>query len=467
MNAQLQTCATSQNNIPQNLLASSFPLKLDSVKTTELKAYFQSAWFLYEWLFSGLAQESSEANSIQPNPFRNQLVFYYGHTAAFYANRLQKAGLLTESIAPWDESMTTGVWPKSAGDISVQSWPSFQELKIYRQTVYDKIITLLDCADIPECIDENSPWWALVMGIEHDYIHFQTSIPLIRRAPLEILNPPENWKVCSDHMPKVVQETPWLSFEGGEIAIGRSQGENQFYGWDNEYGCKQVEVQPFQIQQCPVTNREFLQFVEAGGYEDKSWWSTPEVDVWFETLNPQHPEPWVKSENGDYQYRAPFEMLPMQWDWPVEVNKHEAAAYAKWAGARLITESEYHYLLQEEYPTRECLLEDLTNKNVNMKYGSPVPVGKLVAENSKTQVDIFGNVCFWANESFQALNEDSFNAHDFYPDFSIPWFRGDHTVLLGANYTSLGHTAHIGIMRDFMQNHMSQIAGIILVKANV
>ena len=51
-------------------------------------------------------------------------------------------------------------------------------------------------------------------------------------------------------------------------------------------------------------------------------------------------------------------------------------------------------------------------------------------------------------------------------DFSKPWFRDDHGLLLGAGFSAVGHMAQVGLMRDFMQNHMDQIAGITLVKRN-
>jgi len=151
------------NNIEQ-ILASSYPLKLSETSKVDVEKYFKSSWKLYEWLFSGLDQTSIKIQNIQPNPFRNTLTFYYGHTAAFYANTLRKVGLLKKPISQWDESMATGVWPKSASEITSQDWPSFIELRKYREKVYNKILKIIDQHSFVEPIREHSPLWALIMA---------------------------------------------------------------------------------------------------------------------------------------------------------------------------------------------------------------------------------------------------------------------------------------------------------------
>jgi hypothetical protein len=81
-------------------------------------------------------------------------------------------------------------------------------------------------------------------------------------------------------------------------------------------------------------------------------------------------------------------------------------------------------------------------------------------------VEYLGNVALWAPDDFGPLNHAQFQPHPCYPDFSEPWFRGDHGVLLGAGFTASGHLCQVAQVRDFMQNHMDQIAGIILVEAS-
>jgi formylglycine-generating enzyme required for sulfatase activity len=156
--------------------------------------------------------------------------------------------------------------------------------------------------------------------------------------------------------------------------------------------------------------------------------------------------------------------MEMPWDWPVLVNRHEAAAFALWAGARLPTEAEFRHVLDQDLAASGGTLSPACY-NVDLRWGSPVPVGWLQSAIGTSGIDLLGNVARWAAEDFMPLSQDDFHSHQLYEDFSRPWFRGDHGVLLGAGFSASGHLCQVTMMRDFMQNHMDQIAGITLVKA--
>lgn len=432
----------------------------------EIHAYFQASWNLYEWLFSGIIQQE-EIFRLQPNPFRNTLGFYFGHTAAFYVQKLRMSGLLDEGVNDaFDKGLERGVWPKSAQEISArQDWPDLTQLKAYRQQVYDKVSRVIETATFDAPISDKHPLWALMMAIEHECIHFQTSIPLIRRVPVERLSSPEGWGFGRElENDRASVEPEWVSCAGGHVKYGRDHAEHEYFGWDNEFGVTQTQLAPFQVMNLPITNARFLEFVEAGGYQDPALWQTNEVSVWFEEMSPTHPASWIKKPEGGFAYRDIFNEREMPWDAPVEVNRHEAAAFAKWAGGRLLKEAEFHKLLQEDFGGPREIVKQLDNYNVNLKYSTPLPVGIMPETLGNRGLDLVGNVSRWAEEDFQPLDAENFRAHALYEDFSKPWFRGDHGVLLGAGYTSVGHVAQAGLMRDFMQNHMDQIAGITLVK---
>ena len=440
----------------------SFPPPLSGLTADCLGQYFLCAWDTYEWLFSGIDQSSAVLERHRPHPFRNTLSFYYGHTAAFTVAKLRMVGLMAEPVAEWDTAMATGVWPECAEQIADQSWPPFRVLQGYRREVRDRVMELIHGLRMPERITQQHPLWALLMAIEHEFIHFHLSLPLIRRAPLARVSPPMDWNLCG-LSPRAGDDGGWHDCDGGMVAFGRSPEEDHCYGWDNEYGECSVRVPPFRMRRHPVTNGEFLDFVEDGGYRQRRWWTTPGVDTWFETLQPSHPVAWVP-EDGGYRYRAPFQELPMPWHWPVEVSKHEAAAYAAWSGARLVREAEFHWVLQQECPDARTLAARLDAANIALDHCSPAPVGTLLPAHSPTGIDCLGNVALWADGEFQPLNAAQFAPHRLYPDFSQPWFRGDHSVLLGASHAALGHMTRIGVMRDFVQNHMDQLAGILLVQ---
>ncbi|MCA9241025.1 MAG: SUMF1/EgtB/PvdO family nonheme iron enzyme [Planctomycetales bacterium] len=436
------------------------PPSLNAPSVEDVHRYFQDSWSRYEWLFSGLVDGDGVLET-QPHPFRNTLGFYYGHTAAFYVQKLLLAGLISEPVDPeMDRALERGVSPNRANEIEKgQDWPQAMELRTYRRRVRDTVLATFDRADFGRVVTEADPLWALFMGIEHERIHFQTTIPLIRRIPVQSVHRPDGWNYGPATADKL--STDWVHFAGGLSRFGVDSSDNAHFAWDNEYGSVVQLLEPFSMRNYPVTNREMLDFVEDGGYSEQRLWLTTGARDWFDELHPTHPAAWV-CEDGGYQYRATFDEMEMPWDWPVLVNRHEAAAFARWAGFRLPTEPEFRFVLEQgRVGEIEALNPD--DHNVAMRWGSPVPVGLLRSALTPSGVELLGNVAFWAADNFGALSQDGFNPHPLYGEFSEPWFRADHGILLGAGFAATGHLQQVTRMRDFMQNHMDQIAGICLV----
>ena len=96
----------------------------------------------------------------------------------------------------------------------------------------------------------------------------------------------------------------------------------------------------FEIDVHNVTNEQFLDFVDAGGYRQPEWW-TPEAFAWVRHEGIEHPRFWARRD-GAWKWRGMFEEIDLPPAWPVYVSQAEAAAYARWKGARLPTEAEYH-----------------------------------------------------------------------------------------------------------------------------
>lgn len=217
----------------------------------------------------------------------------------------------------------------------------------------------------------HSAWWGLMMGTEHERIHFETSSVLIRQLPASRVQTPECWQVEPVDTSATTPEKPtFVHVDGGEAILGKPLAYPS-YGWDNEYGCSGRSVAPFAAAAHPVTNGQFAAFVRAGGYSQESLW-TPEGWRWVQYRKPQHPTFWVCAKgclngcgsnvpertncNADeatlataaypYLYRTLGSVEAFPADWPVDVNFHEAHAYCQWLGngTRLPTEAEYHLM---------------------------------------------------------------------------------------------------------------------------
>ncbi len=426
---------------------------LRSPDRNALVAYFEAAWAHYEWIFSGL-RRTADAFAARPHPFRNTLGFYYGHTAAFYVQKLRFAGLLDNAVDErLDGPLERGVSPEQpiAADAREDA-PDFSALSRYRARVRDAVLSAIDRADLTRPVTPQTPEWMILMAIEHEFIHLHTSLPLIRRAALDQVAPPTDWrepaaKGGSEEAPR------WVAACEGEVTLGRADADApEVYGWDNEFGRARRQVPAFSVRDRPVTNAEFAEFIADGGYEDDALWATPAASNWREAMAPRAPAAWRGDEAAGFHYRGVFEEGDMPWRWPAEVNRHEAEAYARWAGARVISEAEFQRL-------RDLKLSANGGRNVAF---STCGVGP--PQRGAGEVDLVGGVARWTRDDFRPLDADAFDPHPGYEDFSSPWFGPQHGLLMGASYASLGHMAEVGRMRDFMQNHMDQLAGITLVR---
>ncbi|EOZ95163.1 hypothetical protein A33Q_3368 [Indibacter alkaliphilus LW1] len=129
----------------------------------------------------------------------------------------------------------------------------------------------------------------------------------------------------------------FVKVEGGVYAIGAS-GDGFCY--DNELGQHEVLIRPFEIAENLVTNGEFLEFMEAGGYQDFNYWLSEGWD-YINKEDITAPLYWHKHKGEWYNYTLKgFEKLDLSL--PVQhISFYEAYAYAEWKGLRLPTEFEW------------------------------------------------------------------------------------------------------------------------------
>lgn len=175
-----------------------------------------------------------------------------------------------------------------------------------------------------------------------------------------------------------------------------------------------------------------------------------------------------------FKYRAMFDIIDMPWDWPVEVNYHEAKAFCRWKFAqdglkyRLPTEAEFRLMRAEEMEGQNELSQDeFVNpeidvamrpeipRNLNMRFGSSSPVDMFVP--TKTGIyDPYGNVWQWVEDHFSPLPGSEI--HYLYDDFSTPCYDGWHTMIMGGSWASVGELASL-FARYHFRRHFFQHLG--------
>lgn len=463
-----------------------------------VRAYIDDAWRLDDALFSGLNGEEAFLEPPWHNLRRPQ-VFYYGHAAAFYVNKLVAAGLLGEDEREqphFEQLFEVGVDEMPADDMSLneREWPAIADVRAFRQRVRARVWEAaerqpeLGGGAGPARVTAEHPLWALLMGVEHQRVHIETSSVLFREMDLASLQRPARWP--ADHpsaaratgvgAPAAGREYPPASalvpHGGGEVQLGRGPatgaGAGRAYGWDLEFGSRRVRVPPFEAASTLVSNGAFRQFVAAGGYGRRELWSD-EGWAWRRGCGATEPRFWERAPEGAPAdaprfLRSTFSVHPMPWDWPAVVNLHEALAYCAWrTQAEGCARAPYRPLREAEHTLLRTLAVDAApaaatadGANIGLRWGTESPVHAMPPSPSGHH-DLMGNVWELCADAVAPL--DGFCPHPLYPDFSAPAFDGAHFVVAGGSFASSGAYACVRA-RNFFRPHFYQHAGFRLAR---
>lgn len=168
-----------------------YPVTLDGLdiaaKREEIRAYFHNTYDIFEKIFEVL--KSDEVFYKKSEPTRHPMIFYFGHTAAFFINKLILMKIIKERINPEFESIfAVGVDEMSWDDLNSAhyKWPKVDEVRAYRKKVRDLVDGLITALPLTLPITQESEMWIILMGIEHERIHIETSLVLHRQMPIEL-----------------------------------------------------------------------------------------------------------------------------------------------------------------------------------------------------------------------------------------------------------------------------------------
>lgn len=140
-------------------------------------------------------------------------------------------------------------------------------------------------------------------------------------------------------------EQQWIKIPEGVYEIGH---KDQTFSYDNELGVHKTYLQEFEISNKLLTNREYINFIDSGGYKDVLLWHAEAWD-WINTNEINSPFYWHSIDGKWHQYTLQgLKELPL--DAPLcHISYFEAFAYAQWKGQRLPTEFEWE-IAQEQFP---------------------------------------------------------------------------------------------------------------------
>lgn len=376
-----------------------------------------------------------DAYHAQPISLRHPIVFYEGHFSVFSVNVLLKGALGLEGInEDFEILFERGIDPESPAEAEAPTvkWPSRDEIRRYAEEADKRILDVLENVDLDRPGDPHLHGAAAVWTIlEHEAMHHETLLYMIHRLSFSDKKPQEEDLQFSRCHP--VPEIRTGLIPAGKAHLGRSEKE---WGWDNEFPAREVEVGEFECDIFPITNAEFLEFLTAGGYEDRRWWSD-ESWLWKGDELIRSPLFWEK-HNGEWFWRGMFQLIPLPEAWPVWVTYCEAEAYARWRGRQIMTEAEYHRAAFEdetgvprEHPWgNEAPRQEMGNFGFQRWDAAPVDAHPRSASHWGIQ-DLVGNGWEWTSSAFEPF--DGFRPDPNYPRYSVDFFDGNHNVLKGAS----------------------------------
>jgi ergothioneine biosynthesis protein EgtB len=335
-------------------------------------------------------------------------------------------------------TLITEPFPDGVSTIRGGGWPSRSEIQTYGRGADRLILESLESKDVTRA---DNPvlrrGLAAYTILEHEEMHQETLLYMWHRLPYEKKRAPRGAPT-----PPLGGEPPRerrrVRVPAGRATLG-ARRDRILFGWDNEFEEVAVEVSEFEIDVHDVTNREFMEFIAAGGYDRDDLWSA-EGWEWRVRNDVRHPVFWER-RGGEWVWRGMFGDVPLPPSWPVFVSHAEASAYAKWHGARLPTEAEFHRAAygtpsgsERSYPWGEEL-PDASRGNFDFVRWDPAPVGSFPAGASAWGVqDLLGNGWEWTSTVFAPF--PGFEPMPSYPVYSADFFDGKHWVMKGGSFAT-------------------------------
>jgi ergothioneine biosynthesis protein EgtB len=432
-------------------------------RAAALRQDLERAWARTDALFALLAPAALTA---RPIALRQPFIFYLGHLPAFAWNQVCRGVLGRSSFDPaFDDLFARGIDPME-GDAfpsaREEAWPPVSVILGYRDRVRDALRSA--AVEIEERAEAAGDLLLqrgriLAVVLEHELMHHETLLYMVQQLPAALKVPP-----ADDPPPERVGAPAGgiVDIPAGRVRLGEAFDAVPF-GWDNEFGRLDVEVDGFRIDAMPVRNREFLEFVDAGGYARPGYWREEDW-AWRERQGMIHPHMWRRSPRG-WAQQTVFDEVPLDeaGDWPVYVSWAEARAYCAWRGGRLPSEAEWQRAAYSSpdggglrsYPWGEAPPSP-HHGNFGLRRWSPLPVGRFPEGASAWGVlDLVGNGWEWTDTVFGPF--PGFTPYiRTYPGYSADFFDGRHYVLRGASWATDGALVRRGF-RNWFQPHYPHV----------
>ncbi|MNK19523.1 Iron(II)-dependent oxidoreductase EgtB [compost metagenome] len=225
------------------------------------------------------------------------------------------------------------------------SRPSVDEVNNYRQHVDESMQEVLSSSS------HEMPLDLFLLGINHEQQHQELLYMDIKNILFNQHAPQKYWGLS-----QTLDSTgpgDYLTFDSGLVEIGH---EEAAFSYDNELPSHRHYLHPFKMRSTLVSNAEYLQFIQDGGYTNPEYWHS-DGWRWVQSTSQHHPLYWVKQDKTWLEYEFSG-LKEIHLDRPVcHVNFYEASAFARYNHKRLPTEFEWEHAAR----TKKSRLKNLTD----------------------------------------------------------------------------------------------------------
>ena len=388
---------------------------------------------------------------IQTAEFMSPPRWHIGHTSWFFETVLRKYQtgykVYSEEFLFYFNSYYEGFGERiERQKRGTRSRPTVAETRKYRAHIDEQMDRFIESVSHRD--DAQEILSIVRLGLEHEMQHQELLVYDIKHLLVDQFDVPMKPAPASVETGSGMVEVEGGLFELGYGSTGTDAGGPQArmpalpaFAWDNEKPAHKVFLQDFLIDRAPVSNAEYLEFMNAGGYQDFRWW---------------HSAGWEKVNSEGWQAPLYWEQQSREWmirdfgglhpvteklNEPVShVSFLEASAYAKWAGKRLPTEAEWEKAAtlsessnaKREFPWGDSPPDESKANLFENRFWNVAPIGSFPEGQSASGChQMIGDVWEWTTSDYTPY--PGFKSE--FDEYNDKWFVGQK-VLRGGSFAT-------------------------------